>query len=226
MNCDQVFDVLTRGPFPTGERSDADVERHLAVCPECRRLAEALRPALELFQEAVSVEESRDLPGYWGEELETAPASSSGGTLAQLAAAARPLRRATSGRLRALAADWQAWRLAGALLVGFTLGMALVASVTSALRDDTPEEQPWVAMRAPDAPPPSTFAALSRFHLAPACLTVFAAEPDGGIATDPGTGSELEQLKCCTQCHGHGRSIALPPPATALLAQSCAECHK
>jgi hypothetical protein len=28
MNCDQVFDVLTRGPFPTGEPSDEPVEHH------------------------------------------------------------------------------------------------------------------------------------------------------------------------------------------------------
>src|SRR5258707_616664 len=65
MNCDQVFDILTRGPFPTGTPCDTGVEAHLAACRECRRLAEALRPALELFQEAVGPEESRDLPGYW-----------------------------------------------------------------------------------------------------------------------------------------------------------------
>ncbi len=65
MNCDQVFDVLTRGPFPTGTACDMPVEAHFRVCPECRQLAEALRPALELFQEAISPEESQDLPGYW-----------------------------------------------------------------------------------------------------------------------------------------------------------------
>jgi hypothetical protein len=30
-------------------------------------LAEALRPALEVFQEAVPPAESRELPGYWGD---------------------------------------------------------------------------------------------------------------------------------------------------------------
>ena len=65
MNCDQVFDILTRGPFPTGTACDTPVEAHLNVCRDCRRLAEALRPALELFQEAIGPEESRDLPGYW-----------------------------------------------------------------------------------------------------------------------------------------------------------------
>lgn len=70
MNCDQVFDVLTRGPFPTGAASDSAVERHLTCCVECRRLATALRPAVELFEEAVRPEDSRGLPSYWGEVAE------------------------------------------------------------------------------------------------------------------------------------------------------------
>jgi hypothetical protein len=67
MDCDQVFKILTRGPFPTGDDSDEQVEAHLEVCSDCWRLAEALRPALEVFQEAVPPAESRDLPGYWGD---------------------------------------------------------------------------------------------------------------------------------------------------------------
>ena len=67
MDCDQVFMVLTRGPFPTGEPWDEEVEAHLETCGDCWRLAEALRPALEVFQEAVPPAESRELPGYWGD---------------------------------------------------------------------------------------------------------------------------------------------------------------
>jgi hypothetical protein len=67
MDCEQVFTILTRGPFPTGEPWDEQVESHLETCAECWRLAEALRPALEVFQEAVPPAESRDLPGYWGD---------------------------------------------------------------------------------------------------------------------------------------------------------------
>src|SRR6185295_13762523 len=67
MDCNQVFMILTRGPFPTGEPWDEEVETHLETCADCWRLAEALRPALEVFQEAVPPAESRDLPGYWGE---------------------------------------------------------------------------------------------------------------------------------------------------------------
>jgi hypothetical protein len=67
MDCDRVFMILTRGPFPTGEPWDEQVEAHLESCAECWRLAEALRPALEVFQEAVPPAESRELPGYWGD---------------------------------------------------------------------------------------------------------------------------------------------------------------
>ena len=67
MDCDRVFMVLTRGPFPTGEIWDEEVEAHLEICADCWRLAEALRPALEVFQEAVPPSESRELPGYWGD---------------------------------------------------------------------------------------------------------------------------------------------------------------
>jgi hypothetical protein len=67
MDCDRVFMILTRGPFPTGEPWDEEVETHLEFCTDCWRLAEALRPALEVCQEAVPPAESRDLPGYWGD---------------------------------------------------------------------------------------------------------------------------------------------------------------
>jgi hypothetical protein len=71
MDCDRVFMILTRGPFPTGEPWDEQVELHLESCADCWRLAEALRPALEVFQEAVPASESRDLPGYWGDARPT-----------------------------------------------------------------------------------------------------------------------------------------------------------
>jgi hypothetical protein len=67
MDCDRVFMILTRGPFPTGEPWDEQVEAHLESCADCWRLAEALRPALEVSQEAIPPEESRELPGYWGD---------------------------------------------------------------------------------------------------------------------------------------------------------------
>ena len=55
-----------RGPFPTGTACDAGVEAHLSVCSGCHRLAEALRPALELFQEAVVPKEGARPAGLSG----------------------------------------------------------------------------------------------------------------------------------------------------------------
>ncbi|MEM8865066.1 MAG: hypothetical protein AAGF31_05915 [Planctomycetota bacterium] len=67
MNCDQVFYVLTSGPFPSGEDRDLAVEQHLQRCPSCWAIAEALRPAGDIFQEAIPPAEGRNLPGYWGD---------------------------------------------------------------------------------------------------------------------------------------------------------------
>jgi hypothetical protein len=69
MNCEEVFVILTRGPFPSGARSDAAVEAHLQICPDCQRLAAALRPNDRGLQETIESEDTRALPGYWGNLL-------------------------------------------------------------------------------------------------------------------------------------------------------------
>jgi len=66
MNCDQVFERLTRGPFPQATTEDAYVERHLTACHECRCLAEALRPAVELCHESLDEQSWPALPEYRG----------------------------------------------------------------------------------------------------------------------------------------------------------------
>ena len=71
MHCDQVFMVLTSGPFPAGDPSDVEVELHLEQCPECWRIAEALRPTQDLFEESIPACEGCDLPGYWGDAVPT-----------------------------------------------------------------------------------------------------------------------------------------------------------
>jgi hypothetical protein len=66
MDCNRAFMVLTRGPFPSGAPEDWQVQQHIEGCPDCWQLAEALRPAGDVFHEAISPSEGRDLPGYWG----------------------------------------------------------------------------------------------------------------------------------------------------------------
>jgi hypothetical protein len=127
MDCDQVFMILTRGPFPTGEIWDEEVESHLEYCADCWRLAEALRPALEVFQEAVPPSEGRDLPGYWGDAR---PASA---VVTQLVRSST--RTALSERARLARAPRPATLLSG--LKGEFSGevfraMAIAATVTAA----------------------------------------------------------------------------------------------
>lgn len=69
--CDDVFDVLTRGPFPTGQHeTDFPVERHLTVCHSCRELAEALRPVTAVLAEGQQSagEQETQLPVFLAEE--------------------------------------------------------------------------------------------------------------------------------------------------------------
>jgi predicted anti-sigma-YlaC factor YlaD len=68
LDCDQVFDVLTRQNFPSGSDDDNAVELHLQGCHECRQLAEALRPAVGLLHESLFEDESRELPSYQSDE--------------------------------------------------------------------------------------------------------------------------------------------------------------
>ena len=128
MDCDQVFMILTRGPFPTGEAWDEQVEAHLETCAGCWRLAEALRPAIEVFQEAVPPAESRDLPGYWGDAR---PASAvmaelTGGTASRTALASG-VRRVTRPQY-----DYQRSPLASEFTCDVFRVVALAATFTAA----------------------------------------------------------------------------------------------
>lgn len=71
MNCDYVFERLTRGPFPAGDSDDAAVEKHLRACHDCRRLAHSLQPSVGLFHESMTL--SDGLPEYSGELAVAAP---------------------------------------------------------------------------------------------------------------------------------------------------------
>jgi hypothetical protein len=57
MNCDEVFVILTRGPFPSGSPHDRRVEAHLQRCADCQRLAEALRPNDDTLRESIGLDE-------------------------------------------------------------------------------------------------------------------------------------------------------------------------
>lgn len=225
MNCDQVFDVLTRGPFPTGTACDEPVEAHLSACPDCRRLAEALRPAVELFQEAVDPEESRDLPGYW-----STPASDRQAVLsyAPEVESHRTAHLAPGDAAALRGGNWSAltaWRMVAMLAVGVTLGLLLSARSSLDRFDFSPFGSG--AKRAPLAAPPKVArpgvnARLQLASLPPACLSGAdeIAEHPLRDRLDPA----LARYECCSECH-NASSQGVPAAATVQVAQSCQLCH-
>lgn len=85
MDCERVFGVLVSGPFPTGEASDSEVERHLLGCASCREIAEALRPCDDQFHEALPAIERRHLPRYRRAVVSTVGATPATGSTSPLA---------------------------------------------------------------------------------------------------------------------------------------------
>lgn len=241
MNCDRVFDILTRGPFPTGHASDREVEAHLARCGDCYRLAEALRPAVELFEESISRDQVDDLPGYRG-ELRRAPGRG-GAKQIQVVRRATPVPAAFESTARSAwrrAWDRPALRVATALVLGMVLAVGLrmaglsekpAAWETAAVAPAPPATQPT-----PPAPPlfmgdetDSPIRAVpAALQLAPACFGIrplFTGQSQPTIELAQGRSLvDYNQLQCCTQCHHQGQKQSAPH-AIAAVAQSCATCH-
>ncbi len=125
MNCDQVFAILTRGPFPSGDATDGAVEAHLTHCSECRHFAGALRPDGGTDAESLIPEESRGLPYYWG--LAASSGGEPGGALTATEDRRRTRRRNKPNffeRHEPLA-HLNGWQLAFAVLMGALLGTLL-----------------------------------------------------------------------------------------------------
>jgi hypothetical protein len=208
LDCDAVFDVLTRGPFPTGDAIDAPVESHLTCCHECRQLAEALRPAIELLHEAIEPEESRDLPGYHG-----ALTATSRGGLAQMVAdaidAERPARAvdvspAKPGRWRRLLnrRPTQLEAFLASVVVGalFVLSLAGMGNIEPAKK----------AQASAFAPTQDGLANLVGLELRPTCFDNI---------------GEAAAVHCCTECHAAQGKTPLAKRAIAVVAVSCRNCH-
>jgi hypothetical protein len=227
MNCDQVFDILTRGPFPTGTACDTAVEIHLGGCPECHRLAEALRPAIELFQEAIGPEESRDLPGYW-----CAVATDRSQPVVSYTRAVEPRPAPTQEWSSASVvrgfSSVSAWRMVAMLMLGVTLG-TLAAMRFNVDNFSIPpfSHAAGSAMSAPEGRPRLTPAQHSALAVLPAACTRnrpvsaprYTVRGDQLLAQ-----ANLDNLTCCSNCH-NAHSDMVPHEATAVVAQRCQLCH-
>jgi hypothetical protein len=233
INCDQVFDVLTRGPFPTGEPGDEAVEYHLQACFECRRLAEALRPAVELMHEAVAADQAIDLPEYQGalpERIKRCPQDR------PLTRGVRQLIAQNDARLnnvlkyerlvnvvRLMAASILVAAL-GILFYGAAISPGLVRQAP--LRPAGQSPQPRLAVAMPDEQGLLTLASL---NLHTACLPSShrprSADHAAALFADMTDGS-LDLLHCCTECHHAGQAEHSSMRLVARVQQHCHLCHR
>ncbi len=211
MNCDNVFDILTRGPFPTGDPSDAAVERHLAACHDCRQLAEALRPAVELFHESISPDELDSLPGYNGVLCEVDRTSAVMTAIDKTTVDPASLCGVSQRK------SWEfTWRFAAAVLFIIGLGVGV-----------------WLSNPEPGVMPINSAGAAERFQpdengreillslgLSDSCLPL-------GASWRGQTNQTLAHLEmeCCTRCHAASNPQRPELDSIAMLGQSCEACH-
>jgi len=194
LSCDSVFDTLTRGPYPNGEANE-DVDRHLAACHDCRQLAEALRPATELFHEAMAKEVAATLPVFRAELPEL-----------KVAHDVIPRGGRSSLWLRMIVC-------AACLLIGCAAGFGI-------RNESTSRDASHVIVGA-NPMPTMTFATLSRLPLSQECRQQFAgAELPGNAELK----SDLACCTRCHKSPAAG-GVHTEACWTTTIASSCLACH-
>lgn len=235
MNCDDVFAVLTRGPFPTGSPDDVAVEAHLLVCTQCQQLAEALRPSDEMLRHSIGSDESQSLPGYWGDSL---------GSHYDLVIS--PIRRVGYPRRRHIGSyspsagrfvrSLNLWQFTAAVALGIVLvaalgTLAVVRHSPFAMNVNRPANN--LSGNEPEFLPTADKNPLPLFdNLKPECLgedssaiapASFKEDPLF-LATPLVTSNQCTE-NCCTQCHHSGSEIRLSTTAKIHLEYYCRACH-
>jgi hypothetical protein len=209
LDCDTVFDRLTRGPFPGDATNispeDAAVESHLQVCHECRQLAEALRPAVKLLHEAYADEvPSHDpLPVYLSE------ASTRSVSLAPT------VREGNAAARKQAFGEWSiGWQLVAASLLGVVIGGLTTSGWLSGPsfsgRGPTGRQLAWSPSDEP-RPTAQGLTALAALKLQQVCLS-------SNLNT-------MDRLRCCTDCHS-SQSTKQKGIDVARLQLACVACHE
>jgi len=231
MNCDQVFDVLTRGPFPSGASVDADVESHLEACHDCRQLADALRPAVDLFRETVPHDEYDDLPGYRGSLRESETRSLPWAVAMMLdqpsveaSPVCEPRRTATS--------EMSTWRFTAACLLILAIA-GLLWMVNSTNHDGwvfKGSGAPW-SRQVRFQPDAEGLLHLAKLELSDKCMTAFDREQlEATTSADDSNddGFQTQRFVCCTHCHHAASSSSQPSPphAISVAMAACIDCHE
>jgi hypothetical protein len=236
LTCDEVFDHLTRAPFPAGATTDQCVDEHLRVCHDCRQMAEALRPATDLFREALSEDQRRRLPAYRGQlatitrDRQAAPAT--GWSLSEFTSW-NPVSCAGTSR-QPQRYFLPALGLALLLLVAMLQGRGMIG-------DSANSNSPLTAGNA--GSDHTRTCSLAGFALPRDCLPQSIVGPVRPKPTEPSVkppSNDAHQLMACMNCHETVRAVAevcctnchaanlQGKPGKTLfprLATSCARCH-
>lgn len=229
IDCDHVFDILTRGPFPNGDATDTGVEMHLIACHDCRRLAEALRPAIDLFHETVPATELEDLPGYHGVlcRLEQNDPLPRVGTLVAE-------RRFHGARLQkmllaATRPDYMAGRfttavLLGASLMGLLWTLGLAGSNNRSAIYDRAGSRIVASLGSTHA---DQIRQLAMLNLPVDCRrTEMALGSEATIGPLPHSAmAAFDASQCCTQCHQASQKNLHSSVALTTIVRSCQICH-
>ncbi|PQO31759.1 hypothetical protein [Blastopirellula marina] len=221
--CDDVFDVLTRGPFPTGQHEiDFPVQRHLTVCHSCRELAEALRPVTAVLAEGQQdvPDEATTLPVFLAEAQ--APCSCC------VADQAEPKRTDPVRELRLPLI---------ALALSLMVVLALSGSWLSARQ--TPSQGPALPVGTLIADSPAGHSGMGEAGFSLTGCSLLAVDK----LQQPATGEvdhanhqltqQFSAEHCCSQCHHAGKSsqpaasktFALKGPQMLALVSRCSLCH-
>ncbi|MHC2069135.1 hypothetical protein ACYFX5_16815 [Bremerella sp. T1] len=219
--CDDVFDVLTRGRFPTGNHeTDLPVERHLTVCHSCRELAEALRPATDMLAtgQTDTADEDFSLPVFL-----------SGDSTPSSRCISDQHERPTSDIIDAVRGP----------LIALALCLMIMLAVSGSWHDGANDSNrvaptgnrlasdgdsnalnfgPWAAER-----PVCTLASLE--------LAQQNNEADGKLLLHL-SGQQFTKVHCCCQCHhadsdheDHTDPVSLEGPQLLALVNRCQHCH-
>lgn len=222
IDCDRTFDLLTRGPFPSGEASDMDVELHLRCCHDCRRLAEALQPAVSLFHETLTVE-ANTLPNYRGALatdrqpwLEPEPLAVS---------IATPTGRSRNREVNSFTSRQFARRAAVAMIAVATCGLLacglwIARQDSSAMAAETPmliaSESGYLLSRHADQ-------RLANAGVPTACVHRASLE----ATSDASSAAAIQRLAvCCTQCHSDTRQNRAAVKSFGTFVAACLVCHQ
>ena len=238
VNCDDVFDILTRGPFPAGREDDSAVELHLAGCHDCRRLADALRPAVALFHEVLVDHDGEQLPEYRG----SLPSQERLPALNRLAAdvvhGGRRRKRHQRDDNVTLA---NGVRVTCALLLGGALCLVVWSAatfVTQTQRLLGDKSQPRFTAANVQVTP-RTELTLARLSLPADCwpaksqaLPSVTPHANQVCCTGCHSAAHPTRLEChatwsvrCEICHDQGPPIRLKTRAVAIAQQTCQACH-